>query len=95
MKMYLVAFAAGTLVGAIYALLGVRSPAPPIVALVGLLGILAGEQLVPLAKRLATGERVSAAWVRAECAPHVLGELPRGASATPSPAPPRDPGRSA
>lgn len=80
MKTYLVAFAAGALVGVIYALLGVRSPAPPIVALVGLLGILVGEQLVPVAKRLAAGERVSAAWVRGECAPHLFGELPRGAS---------------
>jgi XapX domain-containing protein len=30
----------------------VRSPAPPVVALVGLLGMLAGEQIVPVAKRL-------------------------------------------
>ena len=35
------------------ALLNVRSPAPPVIALVGLLGILIGEQLPPLAKRLA------------------------------------------
>jgi XapX domain-containing protein len=52
MKLYLVSLAAGILVGAIYSLINVRSPAPPVVALVGLLGILLGEQLVPLVKRL-------------------------------------------
>jgi XapX domain-containing protein len=45
MKPYLLALAVGLLVGVIYALLNVRSPAPPVVALVGLLGILIGEQL--------------------------------------------------
>ena len=52
MKLYLVSLAAGILVGAIYSLINVRSPAPPVVALVGLLGILLGEQLVPWVKRL-------------------------------------------
>lgn len=41
---FLVALTAGILVGSLYALLRVRSPAPPLVALVGLLGILIGEQ---------------------------------------------------
>ena len=41
----LVALALGVLVGVIHARFGVRSPAPPIIALVGLPGILAGEQL--------------------------------------------------
>jgi XapX domain-containing protein len=50
--MYLISLGAGLLVGAIYSLLGVRSPAPPVVALIGLLGMLAGEQIVPVAKRL-------------------------------------------
>jgi XapX domain-containing protein len=50
--MYLISLAAGLLVGAIYGLLGVRSPAPPAVALIGLLGILIGEQAVPAAKHL-------------------------------------------
>lgn len=52
MKPYLLSLGAGLLVGAIYALLNVRSPAPPVIALLGLLGILLGEQAVPLAKRL-------------------------------------------
>lgn len=52
MKPYLFSLGAGLLVGALYALLGVRSPAPPAIALLGLLGILLGEQAVPLAWRL-------------------------------------------
>ena len=50
MKPYFVAMAIGLLVGAIYSLLGTRSPAPPAIALLGLLGMLLGEQAVPLAK---------------------------------------------
>ena len=52
MKIYVLSLAVGLLVGVIYGVLNVRSPAPPVIALVGLLGILLGEQLVPLAKRL-------------------------------------------
>ena len=43
---YLLSLGAGLAVGIAYALVGVRSPAPPIIALVGLLGILAGEATV-------------------------------------------------
>ncbi len=50
--MYLISLGAGLLVGAIYGLMGVRSPAPPAVALIGLLGMLIGEQAVPAAKHL-------------------------------------------
>jgi XapX domain-containing protein len=57
MKIYLVSAGAGLLVGVIYALLNVRSPAPPVVALIGLLGILVGEQIVPIAKRLLSSRR--------------------------------------
>ncbi len=81
MKLYLVALGAGVLVGVIYGLLNVRSPAPPVIALVGLLGILAGEQIVPLAKRLLSGEPVTLSWVKEECVPHVFGELPAKAAA--------------
>lgn len=81
MKIYLASLAAGILVGIVYALLNVRSPAPPVVALIGLLGILIGEQAVPLAKRILSHQPVSTSWVKKECAPHVLGELPRGESA--------------
>ncbi len=76
MKPYLVSLSAGLLVGIIYALLDVRSPAPPVIALVGLLGILLGEQIVPLAKRLRGREPLTAAWVSSQCGGHVFGELP-------------------
>ena len=52
MQAYLISFGAGLLVGGVYAALDVRSPAPPVVALVGLLGILVGEQARPLVRRL-------------------------------------------
>jgi XapX domain-containing protein len=47
MKIYLLSLGAGLSVGVVYGVLGVRSPAPPLVALIGLLGILIGEQLPP------------------------------------------------
>ena len=49
---YLLSLAAGLLVGVIYNLLDIRSPAPPAIALVGLLGMLAGEQLLPVGRQL-------------------------------------------
>ncbi|HXJ44654.1 MAG TPA: DUF1427 family protein [Bryobacteraceae bacterium] len=42
----LISFLVGLVVGAIYAVLRVRSPAPPLIALAGLLGMVWGEQLV-------------------------------------------------
>jgi len=41
----LISLAAGVFIGLIYALLNVRSPAPPAVALVGLLGMIVGSSL--------------------------------------------------
>ncbi len=61
MKPYLVSLAVGILVGAIYALLRVRSPAPPVVALAGLLGILIGEQGVGMARALLAPPAAAAA----------------------------------
>lgn len=40
---YLVSLIIGLAIGVIYGLVAVRSPAPPIIALLGLLGMLAGE----------------------------------------------------
>jgi XapX domain-containing protein len=79
MKTYIVALAVGVLVGAIYGILDVRSPAPPVVALIGLLGILAGEQVVPMAKRLLNNQPITIGWVQTNCVPHVFGELPKNA----------------
>ncbi len=76
MKPYLIALAVGLLVGIIYGLLNVRSPAPPIVALVGLLGILVGEQLVPLASRLIARQPVNLAVLQDHAGEHVFGQLP-------------------
>ena len=41
---YAVSLLMGVVVGLICALVGVRSPAPPLIALVGLLGIVLGEE---------------------------------------------------
>ena len=40
---YILSLAVGLGIGVIYGLVSVRSPAPPIIALLGLLGMLAGE----------------------------------------------------
>ncbi len=45
MKSLVVSFAVGLLVGVLYGVIRVKSPAPPIVALLGLLGMVLGEQL--------------------------------------------------
>ncbi|MBB4186997.1 XapX domain-containing protein [Sinorhizobium terangae] len=78
MKMYLISLGTGLLVGVIYSLLNVRSPAPPVIALIGLLGMLIGEQAVPVAKRLMSGNPVNVSWLNSRCVPHVFGELPTG-----------------
>jgi len=84
MKVYLLSAGAGVLVGIIYSLLNVRSPAPPLVALVGLLGILVGEQVIPMSKQLMSGSGLAAAWQQARCASHIFGMLPGGSAATAS-----------
>ncbi|MFK0685739.1 DUF1427 family protein [Ochrobactrum sp. BD67] len=83
MKMYVLSLGTGLLVGVIYSLLGVRSPAPPVVALIGLLGMLLGEQIVPLAKRAIAGQEV-ASFVKGECSEHILGSLPDNRTKEPS-----------
>ena len=45
MKVLFISFVVGLGVGALYGLIRVKSPAPPIVALLGLLGMVLGEQL--------------------------------------------------
>jgi XapX domain-containing protein len=76
MKLYFVSLAVGVLVGLIYGLLHVRSPAPPVVALLGLLGMLIGEQIVPLANRIMSGKGVTTAWFASECVPKITGAGP-------------------
>ncbi|GLQ99351.1 XapX domain-containing protein [Dyella mobilis] len=83
MKLYLLSLGAGILVGIIYCLLNVRSPAPPLVALVGLLGILIGEQVIPVGKQMLSGTAVATAWQRSDCTKHIFGQLPGRFAATP------------
>lgn len=75
MKPYLLSLGAGLLVGVVYSLLNVRSPAPPAIALLGLMGMLLGEQALPVAKRLFAGQEVLS-FLQTECAPRVLGGPP-------------------
>ena len=81
MKIYLLSLFAGILVGVIYSLLSVRSPAPPMVALIGLLGILAGEQIIPFAKTIISKEPAVISWLH-QVKPHVFGHMPSGQSVT-------------
>jgi XapX domain-containing protein len=76
MRLYLASLGAGLLVGIVYSLINVRSPAPPVVALVGLLGILVGEQVIPVGKQLLAGASLRIAWNQSQCGAHVFGELP-------------------
>ena len=77
MKTYLLSLGAGLLVGVIYGLLNVRSPAPPVVALIGLLGILVGEQMPPFVKDLWARQPAAQSWLE-QIKPHMFGHLPSG-----------------
>ena len=50
------------------------------VALLGLLGILVGEQVIPIAKRLLAQEAVNVGWIKSHCVPHIFGSLPTNAT---------------
>jgi len=50
--MYLALLGPGILIGITYGVLRVRSPAPPLVALAGLLGMLVGEQVLSSGRQL-------------------------------------------
>ena len=76
MKASLLSFGAGLVVGVVYSLLGVRSPAPPVVALIGLLGILIGEQIVPVGRQMIAGTSIRTAWQQMRCEQHVFGAMP-------------------
>jgi XapX domain-containing protein len=89
MKIYAISLAVGLLVGLIYGFLNVRSPAPPMVALVGLLGILLGEQAVPIVKKLVHGENVTVATCVQELREHTFAQMP-GNSSEPSAQPAKD-----
>ncbi len=76
MRLYLFSLSAGVLIGVIYSLLTVRSPAPPLVALIGLLGMLVGEQVIPVGKQLLQGTAFNTACAKTQVTDHVFGQLP-------------------
>jgi XapX domain-containing protein len=76
LKSYAIALLTGMLAGVIYSLIEVNSPAPPVIALLGLFGMLVGEQLIPLLKRVIKREPVTLAWFRHECVPKISGTPP-------------------
>jgi len=86
MKAYLLSLGAGLLVGVVYSLLDVRSPAPPVIALIGLLGILLGEQIIPVGRQMITGTSIRTACQQARCGLHLFGAMP-GRHAEPPAAP--------
>ncbi|PLR26938.1 ABC transporter substrate-binding protein [Pantoea endophytica] len=76
LKTYAISLSVGILVGIIYAVIDVNSPAPPVIALLGLFGMLVGEQIIPLCKRLINRQPVTLAWFRQECVPKISGMPP-------------------
>ncbi|WP_031363536.1 DUF1427 family protein [Caballeronia sordidicola] len=75
---YLISLAAGFVVGLLYCLVRVQSPAPPLIALAGLLGIVLGEHTIPVVRAHLFPESVQ------------VRQLETPASAKPSPS--TDPG---
>ena len=73
MRIYLLSLGAGIVAGVIYSLLQVRSPAPPLVAL---LGILVGEQEIPDGKQLVSGVSFLSPCARSPAIDHLFGDLP-------------------
>lgn len=61
MAAFAISLAMGIVVGIAYGLSGIRSPAPPLVALVGLLGMVVGEHLVPIGKQMLVRPHVASA----------------------------------
>ncbi|MBW9051056.1 XapX domain-containing protein [Rhizobium mesosinicum] len=80
MRVYLLSLAVGVLVGCIYGVLNVRSPAPPVIALVGLLGILVGEQIPPLVLAFAAHPSPVSWWD--QISSHMFGQMPDGQGGT-------------
>jgi XapX domain-containing protein len=62
LRPYVISLGAGLLVGIVYAMLKVRSPAPPVIALTGLLGILIGEQIPLLIKDAWSRQSARSSW---------------------------------
>lgn len=85
MRAYVLSLLAGVLIGVVYSWIDVLSPAPPVIALLGLLGILMGEQLIPVGKKLLRGASFPVAWKEESCSQHLFGSLPGRNSNRPKP----------
>jgi XapX domain-containing protein len=72
MKPYIFSPLAGVPVGVIFSLIRVRSPAPP---LVRLLGILVGERAIPVGKQVLSGSGFHVTWKQSKCDQHIFGFL--------------------
>lgn len=94
MKSYAFSLLAGILAGVVYYTIGVQSPAPPAIALAGLLGMLAGEQILPIARHVLSGLRLKAAWREAKSGQHMFGALPGAQRPNAPDAPTKNPHRS-
>jgi len=78
MKVYLVSLGAGLLVGVVYSLLDVRSPAPPVVR--------ADRPARPSCSvsrsyrwgQMISGSSIGTAWQQMRCGHHIFGGLPGG-----------------
>jgi xanthosine utilization system XapX-like protein len=47
-----------------------------VVALIGLLGILLGEQILPVGRQMIAGTSIRSAWQHMRCGQHVFGAMP-------------------
>jgi XapX domain-containing protein len=73
MKLIFLSLGSGLLVGIIYGLRQVRSPAPPAIVLLGLPGILIGEQIGPVVKQFGAGQALTMLWFKTECVLKITG----------------------
>ncbi|MBS0969344.1 DUF1427 family protein [Nissabacter archeti] len=89
LKAYLVSLLTGLLAGVVYVAIAVPSPAPPVAALLGLFGMLVGEQIIPAIRRLINRQPLTMAWFRHECVPKISGTPPPETGTEPPAAPPR------
>jgi XapX domain-containing protein len=72
----MVSLGAGLLVGVLYSVLNVRSPAPPLVALVDFLGTPVDKRIFPVGMHMLARAPVSAAWKQSRSTLHIFGMLP-------------------
>jgi XapX domain-containing protein len=76
LKPYVLSLVVGILIGLLYAVLDVSSPAPPVIALLGLLGMQIGEHIIPVCQRLIKRERIALSWFRHEYPPRAIDTPP-------------------